>query len=401
MKEPLPSPKSVIRTGSSLNLAFALVLLTSYFFTFSAIKSLSTTQIAVLIGIGMAYLSVGIYGYGYCARSTGMVIKFLYFAIQLVMGGVIIYLTREAGLNLLILLPLAGQSIVLLPSIPAYMVNLLIIVTYGIANASFKAGLGSAWSILATFITGQIFVVVFTQTAVGEEKARIEVERLVKELEAANQQLRTFAVQVEDLAVTKERNRLAREIHDGLGHYLTTIFMQIQAARAVMGKDMSKTNAALVTAQQLTQEALSDVRQSVAALRTGFSDAEPLIDRLAKLVKSCESAEMSGNFEVIGAARELSPQLQLAIYRAVQEGINNTCKHAQASHVWVQLDFSDILQVTLLVKDNGIGTESLEGGFGLIGLQERVHLLHGTVEFSTQTGSGFSIKVVIPDETID
>ncbi len=76
--------------------------------------------------------------------------------------------------------------------------------------------------------------------AVNEERARAEIEKLYKELEGANNRLRDYVLKIEELAITKERNRLAREIHDGLGHYLTTVHMQIQAARAVMKLDSSK-----------------------------------------------------------------------------------------------------------------------------------------------------------------
>lgn len=384
-----------------MNLAFALVLLAAYFFTFSTITSLSTTQIAVLIGAGMAYLGLGIYGYGYCAQHSSQVAKALYFISQLILGGIIIYLTKGAGLNLLILLPLAGQSVVILPTSWAYLVNIVIMLTYIIANGSVFTGFENAWSGLATFITGQIFIVVFTQTVVGEEKARLEVERLVRELETANQQLRAYAIQVEDLAVTKERSRVSREIHDGLGHYLTTIFMQIQAARAVMDLDTKKAAALLVTAQQLSQEALLDVRQSIAEMRSGYVESEPLLDRINSLLAISKSENVLIKFSIKGAARQLSPQRELAIFRAVQEGVNNIRKHSQAANAWIELDYSDAKNVRLIVRDDGIGSETLAGGFGLLGLQERVHLLNGSVSFESHLGSGFSFEVILPDETID
>ncbi len=86
---------------------------------------------------------------------------------------------------------------------------------------------------------------VFTQMALDEEKSRREVERLVDKLETANVKLRKYADEVEELAIIQERNRLAREIHDGLGHYLTTIHMQLQAAEVIIDKDRDKAMSAI------------------------------------------------------------------------------------------------------------------------------------------------------------
>jgi signal transduction histidine kinase len=142
------------------------------------------------------------------------------------------------------------------------------------------------WSVsLATlplFIGGMFFIMIFTQVAVGEEQARHEVNRLIGDLEAANARLREFATQVEELTITKERNRLAREIHDGLGHYLTTIYMQIQASLAVMPRDPNTAVEMMVKAQNLSQEALQEVRRSVSSLRS--EEDLPVPARIDKLL---------------------------------------------------------------------------------------------------------------------
>jgi signal transduction histidine kinase len=232
--------------------------------------------------------------------------------------------------------------------------------------------------------------------AVSEEKSRSEVERLVKQLEDANQRLRKYAIQVDELATTRERNRLAREIHDGLGHYLTTINMQIQAALAVMGKDNRKAKDALSTAQNMTHDALDDVRQSVAALRASPDEDLPLNERIINLTSNLPSSGITPTFEVIGEPRALSPQITLTIFRTAQEGINNACKHAKATKVHITLDFSDPISVTLSMQDNGIGSDVTTGGFGLIGLRERAHFLNGNLTTRTTPGQGFELEIKLP-----
>jgi signal transduction histidine kinase len=232
--------------------------------------------------------------------------------------------------------------------------------------------------------------------AVSEEKARGEVEKLVKELEEANLNLRQKAIQVEDLAITKERNRLAREIHDGLGHYLTTIFMQIQAARAVMKSDPTKAQDSLNTAQNLTQEAFLDVRRSVAALRDMPGDTISMQEEIERMLKAVEGFGVTPEIKVIGSPRSLAPQTILTIQRAVQEGINNTCKHAHAKHFSVFLDYTQDKTIRLVIQDDGVGAEQLDGGFGLLGMRERVHLLNGVFNVVTEPGAGFRLELSLP-----
>ena len=387
--------RSIIQTGAGVNLAFALVVLASYFTIFSGITSITIPTALALIWLGVGYIAVGIYGYGYCARTGSFAIQLGYFIVQVCLGGVIIHLGRAGGISAILLLPLAGQSVVMLPRLWMLAVNLVITIAY---SAAIYINLGSISGVMAaipTFIAGQVFIVFFTQMAVQEEQSRGEVERLVSELAVANQRLREYAMQVEELTLARERNRLAREIHDGLGHYLTTVHMQIQAARAILETDIGRAKSALSTAQDLTQEALVDVRKSVASLRVSPQESTPLVDSIAVLIKSCEVIGLEADFTLIGDLRPLSPQAHLTVFRVVQEGLNNTCKHAGASSVWVTLDFSSPQCIKISVKDNGKGAASIEGGFGLVGLKERVHMLNGELDITTTPGEGFSLEATI------
>jgi signal transduction histidine kinase len=349
-----------------------------------------------MIGLGVGYIAIGIYGYSFAVRSGRLANHLVYFAVQLVLGGSIVYLGQGIGFTAMVLLPLAGHSVVLLPRGWRLAVNIAIVLTYALSLDLFPANWSLVWSGLPIFLAGQIFIVVFTQMAVSEERARSEVEQLVLELEAANQRLRDYSLQVEELAITQERNRLAREIHDGLGHYLTTIFMQIQAARAVMLRDADKAKDALTKATNLTQEALVDVRRSVAALRGAPADSFSLQEEIQKMLKGCEGAGLTPEMKVVGEPRPLAPQTVLTMYRAVQEGINNACKHARAKRLTVLLDYSQIERVRLMIQDDGVGASSLEGGFGLMGMRERVNMIRGDVSVMTDPGEGFRLEVQVP-----
>jgi len=376
------SSRPVTPLSSSADLAFAVVVLASYFAAFSVMQDATLFEIGIIATMGIIYILGGIYGYAITARSPLLIIRLFYFAIQIPIGAVIVYLTRGAGFNALVMLPLAAHAVILLPERWGYLSNAMIAVSYTVAVMAYSGNKGDVWTVLPPFFAGLIFVIIFTQTAVEEEKARKEVERLAGELE--------------ELTVTRERNRLAREIHDGLGHYLTTIYMQIQAARAVMKTDPEKAQGALGKATDLTQEALADVRQSVAALRSTPDQSQPLPDLIIKLLSHCEGTSLHPDFKIHGTPRPISPTAHLTLFRAAQEGINNACKHSGATDLWVMLDYRKSDEVILRLHDNGIGSEDPAGGFGLPGLRERVNLLRGRFIIQSSKGDGFIMEVGVP-----
>jgi signal transduction histidine kinase len=252
---------------------------------------------------------------------------------------------------------------------------------------------------LLEFSFAVLFTLVFTQLAVGSERARGEMQRLAGELGDANRKLRAYAVQVEELAATRERNRLARDIHDSLGHYLTVVNVQLEAARALRERDPARARDALDKAQALTQEGLQEIRCSVAALRASPLDDKPLADALRQVVEESRASGLAAEMQVLGEPRALTPQAALTLYRTGQEGLTNVRKHAGASRAWLVLDFQAAAKVRLSVNDDGAGAMEDDGataGFGLLGLRERAQLLGGEVRVQTAPRAGFTLEVEVP-----
>jgi signal transduction histidine kinase len=242
-----------------------------------------------------------------------------------------------------------------------------------------------------------LFVAVFTELRANERKARQEAEMLVERLESANHQLAAYAVQAEELAATQERNRVAREIHDNLGHYLTIINVQLEAARHVINSDSGRALEAINTAQRLTKEGLTEIRRSVTSLRDSPVTGRPLPEAIATLVDEMRRAGIVTQFGVRGDRRRLDAPIKLILYRTVQEGLTNVRKHARASRVDLMLDYTHPSEVHLSVKDNGVGALTVDnGGFGLLGVNERVGSVGGSVELETAPGQGFRLAVAVP-----
>src|SRR5215470_17530259 len=141
---------------------------------------------------------------------------------------------------------------------------------------------------LVLFTIGVVLVITIARVVNKEKVSRARVEELLAELEVSHQQLKDYAGQVAELATTRERNRLARDIHDSLGHYLTVINVQLEKALAIRDKKPQEADQAVSDAKQLASEALQDVRRSVGALRTTeeLPKFPPTLNRLVERLQS-------------------------------------------------------------------------------------------------------------------
>lgn len=234
-----------------------------------------------------------------------------------------------------------------------------------------------------------------------EQTARAESQRLAGALEHANAQLRESAARAQELAVAQERTHLAREIHDSLGHHLTVLSVQLQAASKLIERDPKRAAEEIEQARSVVAQALADVRQSVSALRDSSNVELHPAQAIPRLVHSFGQATgilAEYHAEHFNAADSLSPAQALTLYRAVQEGLTNAQKHAHASHIDVMVE-QDNSTVCLSVIDNGTAhgaSDASPSGFGLIGLRERVELLGGTFSAAPGTNGGFELRIAFP-----
>jgi len=303
-----------------------------------------------------------------------------YFAAQTLLLAAMLYLSRMDGQAWLCVMPLAAVSVLLLaPWTAAAAVALLYAGTVGLTGYFYgsRAVVPNALSLFPAFG----FVALFTRVAIREAEARQRAEDLAEELET--------------LAVIQERNRLAREIHDSLGHFLTTIQVQLEAARTIHAAAPDRALAAVAKAEGLAREALAEVRRSVGAL---YADrgVPPLPSRLGELVAAADGGGPAISLEVLGAVRPLSPAVEHAIFRAAQEGLTNVRKHAQARTAGLALDFGDPRRIVFCVSDDGRGAAGRAPGHGLAGLADRIGQLGGSVATDTPAGGGFILRIEIP-----
>jgi signal transduction histidine kinase len=207
--------------------------------------------------------------------------------------------------------------------------------------------------------------------------------------EVANRE-RHAAARVAELSAAAERNRLARDIHDSLGHHLTAISIQLEKAAAFAERDPATAERALADARSSVGRALQDVRTSVGTLRT-----EPA--RLVTALRDLAGATLT----VHGEEPDLDQATVTALYRAAQEAVTNAHRHGRARHVTVSVRFGAV-DTRLDVRDDGTGfdTGASHDGFGLHGLRERAALLGGTVAVDSSPGAGTRVLVTVPRAAI-
>lgn len=250
------------------------------------------------------------------------------------------------------------------------------------------------------FGSGIAFVFVFSRIARREHRARADNDRLVCELADANLRLTEQASHTEQLARAEERNRIAREIHDGLGHYLTVVHVQLEAARGYLAGDperaIDRALGAVAKSQHLTHEGLCEIRRSVALLRGSAPARPPLLEALGALVEDSAAAGLATTLRVEGTPRRLAEPIEFTLYRAAQEALTNARRHARASRVTVALGFTAAAAVRLRVDDDGVGASAPGDGFGLSGMRERAEIAGGTLAVTTGPNQGFAVELEVP-----
>jgi signal transduction histidine kinase len=235
-------------------------------------------------------------------------------------------------------------------------------------------------------------------------QAQMALQHSTDQLALAHSQLQEYSAQVEEIAAIRERNRIAREIHDTLGHSLTLLAVQLETAAQFEVRGDSGLHEELQQARRVAKACLADVRHSVEALRPDGSSAGSLPERLRQLATefTAASRDTAITLDLEEAVQPLSPDLSMTLYRCAQEALTNVGKHAGATKVLLYLSTSDGPEgkVELTVLDNGWGPASgrmeRAPGFGLQGMRERVALLDGTMRAGPEPGHGWRVEVVLP-----
>jgi signal transduction histidine kinase len=229
------------------------------------------------------------------------------------------------------------------------------------------------------YLVSSTFALLFSFMMIAEHKSRARAE--------------TLAEQVETLAAALERTRIARDIHDSLGHTLTNLDMQLQVAMKLRQRDPYKAFQSLEHAKQLSSQCIDDVSRVLQTMRQSDFDLNQALETLVEQVRQTHILQIQENINL----PKLPLQTSHHIYCIVKEGLINIQKHANATHVCVRGQ-STPNSILLDLKDDGVGfnLELQPSGFGLQGIAERVNLLGGELKIHSTPGSGTQLQVAFP-----
>jgi signal transduction histidine kinase len=236
---------------------------------------------------------------------------------------------------------------------------------------------------LAIYCAGSIFTTLLSLLVIAEQKSRQKAENLAK--------------QVETLAASLERTRIARDIHDSLGHTLTNLNLQLEIAQKLRDRDPNKAFCAIDLAKKLSSQCIEDVSEALQTMRQSKSNSTINLDRALKtLIEQIQQQQsLQVHWEI--DLPKLSLPTSLQIYYIFKEGLINIQKHACASCVSLK-GRSTPEKIILELNDNGIGfdRQNSSAGFGLKGITERVQMLDGEFKLDSKPGQGTLLKIVLP-----
>jgi signal transduction histidine kinase len=201
-------------------------------------------------------------------------------------------------------------------------------------------------------------------------------------------------------AVAEERARIARELHDVVGHSVSVMTVQASGVRRLLREDQEREREALLIVERTGREALAEMRRMVGVLRRPEEAPalapQPSLEHLDRLVEQAREAGLPVDLRVEGDAVELPAGVDLTAYRLVQEGLTNALKHARATRAEVVVNYSNgSIEVTVSDDGRGVG-QSAGGGHGLVGMRERVSVYGGELDAGPQPGGGYRLSAKLP-----
>ena len=306
---------------------------------------------------------------------------------------------------------LAGRALLVAEPLELYSTTIAVLVaTYTVASyaplrdavlaAGFSAlaiavavvrgsGTDAAWDPLASAILlGSIWLV---GRVVGVRNERARALHEARDLHAAE-------------AVSEERARIARELHDAVSHSLAAIAMQAGGARNVLEDDPGRAAESLAAIERTARQGLEEMRRMLGLLGEPDDGGEtaltpqPGLGRLDELVDAVRAAGLDVRSTVVGDVRELPAAVDVSAYRVLQEALTNVMKHAGATEAVVEVRYRpESLEVEVVDDGHGPVERPSDGGRGLVGMRERVHVLGGTVETGPrQPGPGYRVAARVP-----
>lgn len=283
-------------------------------------------------------------------------------------------------------------------------IQVVLILTLQLTKASYDELFSKAFWIensiellMYIFIIGAyILSILFMKLEMREKK---KVKDLNKNLEESYKKLKEYSLKIEELTITKERNRVAGEIHDSLGHSLTALIIHLDFIEKILYSDTDKAKDLIVKTQMLARNSMNEVRKAIYALKDDLVSIN-LIDSINELIENLTlNSCVDINLDIEGDVEKLLSDYKNILYRTIQEALTNSIKHGKASEIMIKL-YKLENDITLNITDNGIGCNKVIEGNGIKGINDRIKTLGGEFKYFSNK-YGFNINISIPYEEVE
>ncbi|WP_159426753.1 sensor histidine kinase [Clostridium mediterraneense] len=229
---------------------------------------------------------------------------------------------------------------------------------------------------------------------VARRKERKTIRELNSELIEQNTKLQEYSRKVEQLTLVNERNRVAQDLHDSLGHHLMALSMHLNILEKTIDKSPDKSKEILVKSQKIVSDSIAELRNTVYELKENKEDTSFLIaiKELTDNLSTLNTIEFKT--EVTPEIEDYSPFIKDILYKTIKEALTNGVKHGKAKKFEILISIKDS-NINLIIKNNGVSPDNIVKSNGLKGIEERFKLINGKVNFEI-LHPGFSINAIIP-----
>ena len=393
------NPGNETREMSPFFWGLTIVFLVMYIVTLYGNPAMRTAAWLIPFTLLML-LHVGLYWLSFIYNLDSKLIL-VYFSFQALLAFILTLMSQSLGLSLGLYMGLIGETV----GVMRYSWKAVILTGVYLCLSAISVLLIGSWTGLTSWVIAIIpltaFVVVYVVLFMRQVEARDRSQKLLEELEAANRQLAEYAGRIEDQTLTAERERMARELHDTLAQGLAGLILQLEAADShLSGQHPERAQAIIQKAMEHARGTLAEARQAIDNLRSGVILPTDLVEAVQAEIDhftAISNIPCSFNHAIAG---EITAGVCEQALRSIGEGLSNIARHSGAKRAWVQITSQPgCLEVE--IGDDGSGFDpasavSQPGHYGLLGMRERAHLAGGSLDISSQPGSGAVIRIRLP-----
>jgi len=387
------------RDGWPFFVVLTVIIMAMYVWSINSTPSLSTPERLIPFTL-LCALHAGLYWI-----SPRLAWRHRLQAIYLILQGGIIFVIASLSENLGVVFGLyvgiSGIAIGMLEDLKLSAIPLVGYMALAGLNYYLAWGAESLGGFISLYIAVLLFVMVYIILFGLQSRERDKAKQLLAELEQAHTKLGEYASQVEDLTLTAERQRMARELHDTLAQGLAGLILQLEAVDSNLLQGQAEQAGAIVQqAMDRARSTLAEARRAITNLRSEGLIDNDLVEAVRKEVARFRSATGIAVSSIYHPLPEIPASLNEHALRAIREGLTNIARHAQAQRVSLHIGMNDQALV-LLLKDDGVGFDAeqgvgREGHYGLIGLRERARLVGGSMVVESEPGKGTTLILRLP-----